>query len=148
MTAVALVDIGVGHFTEDTEAYRTNSGDRWSAEPIAGMPAARRLNAALLLLATAEAQARRFEAFARWDRREVAFIDQPAMWMLTTGLFRALVAGLPRKRTPMVILDEQARHETGCPGGINGTCRCQPRPATDRIVLAVVMAAAGRESAG
>lgn len=144
--AATLTEVGVRHFTEDAETYRTHCDGEWSAEPITGMADIRRLNAALLLLATAEAQARRFEAFALWDRREVPFIADPVAWLEMTGLFRALVAGLPRKRTPLVILDERARHESGCPAGVNGNglCCCRPRPASDRAVLAVVMAAANR----
>lgn len=141
MTA-SLASVGVVHALEDAQLYRAERG----TEVVSDMVAARRLSAALYLLATADMQALRFERYAAFDQRPVPRITDPRAWMLTTALFRALVAGLPRKRTPMVILDEQARHASGCPGGINGTCRCQPRPATDRIVLAVVMAAAGREA--
>jgi hypothetical protein len=136
-----LASVGIGHFTEDDTSYRISVGMHGQA--IADMPPVRRLNAALTLLAMAGPQARAFEVYAHWDGRPVPTISDPVAWMVGTALFRALVAGLPRKRAAMIVLDDRARHTSDCPAAASGACGCEQRSATDRAVLAIVMAAAG-----
>lgn len=145
MTVATLPPRSLTHFTEDDTVYRISVG--MHGQTIANMPPARRLNAALTLLAMADPQARAYELYASWDRRPITAIADPQAWIVDTALFRALVAGLPRKRSTLAALDERARHAGECPASGSGACDCEPRPATDRTVLAVVMAATNRGAA-
>lgn len=135
----SLASVGILDPLEYTEVWAANTRD---PEPIDAMSAERRLNLALGLYANADAQARRYELVTAWDYRPCATIVDPRAWIVTTPVFRALVADLPGKRLKLIALDERARHLGSCAAGIGGAlCGCEPRPATDRDVLLAIAAA-------
>jgi hypothetical protein len=92
-----LDDISIWYPTRDLSA----------AVPIADMPAARRLEVALTLLATATMRAASYRIWAMWDRRPPVDVGDPLVWMAGTPLFAALTAGLPHKRKPLAELADR-----------------------------------------
>jgi hypothetical protein len=135
------------HFLDQPAIYRNHrAGFHREAQLIEAMTREERLNAALALIADAAALARRYEWFTRRTHPLFTDITDADRWVRETPLFRGLVSALPRKRKPMIELDDRARHAAGCPAAGSGACDCEPRPATDRAVLAVVMAAARSEA--
>jgi hypothetical protein len=124
------------HFLDQPAIYRNHrAGFHREAQVIEAMPREERLNAALALIADAAALARRYEMFTRRTHPLFTEITDPDRWVRETPLFCGLVADLPSKRNQMLKLDERARHTSGCPATVGGTCDCEPRPASDRTVL-------------
>lgn len=136
MTAPLLVDVG-RHRLDQSQVWTPR--DISTTVAVADMTPAWRLNVLLMLLADAAALAARYEAHRTHVQPPGVCIPNPQAWIVGTPIFRALAATLPAKRSRLVALDEQARHQPSCFG--HDGCDCDPRPATDRTILATITAA-------
>lgn len=136
-----------------------NQGAVWlpkppaGAVPIAEMDQEWRWNCSQLLIRNAAAHADRYgwgeilrhgsdlfdDVMADMDRWDHERRRDPQVWMRTTGLYRALVTGLPRKRGKLATLADRARHYNACQvrtgGGEHGACTCAAGPGADSAAV-------------